>query len=87
VHHHDGGVLGGEALAELAEVRARGYADNRGEWRSDIAAVASAVLGPDGPVASLSVSTPASRMPDELRPEYGKLVTQAARTLTESLPR
>ncbi|MDP4506735.1 IclR family transcriptional regulator [Nonomuraea sp. NBC_00507] len=72
--------------AELAEVRARGYADNRGEWRSDIAAVASAVLGPDGPVASLSISTPASRMPDDRRPEYGKLVTQAARTLTESLP-
>ncbi|TMS00587.1 IclR family transcriptional regulator [Nonomuraea basaltis] len=71
--------------AELAEVRARGYADNRGEWRADIAAVASAVLGPEGPVASLSVSTPASRMPDDLRPEYGKLVTQAARTLTESL--
>ncbi|MGI5291539.1 IclR family transcriptional regulator [Nonomuraea polychroma] len=72
--------------AELAEVRARGFADNRGEWRSDIAAVASAVLGPDGPVASLSISTPASRMPDDLRPEYGRLVTQAARTLTESLP-
>ncbi|WP_431907112.1 IclR family transcriptional regulator [Nonomuraea jabiensis] len=75
-----------EALdAELAAVRARGYADNRGEWRSDIAAVAAAVLGPDGPVASLSVSTPASRMPEELREEYGKLVTQAARTLTDSL--
>ncbi|WP_188197193.1 IclR family transcriptional regulator [Nonomuraea sp. SYSU D8015] len=73
--------------AELAEVRARGYADNRGEWRSDIAAVAAAVIGPDGPVASLSVSTPASRMPDDLRREYGKLVTQAARTLSESLPR
>ncbi|MEV4088495.1 hypothetical protein AB0J43_50375, partial [Nonomuraea fuscirosea] len=36
-------------------------------------------------IASLSVSTPASRMPEALRAEYGKLVTQAARTLTESL--
>ncbi|MEV4078501.1 IclR family transcriptional regulator [Nonomuraea fuscirosea] len=71
--------------AELDGVLARGYADNRGEWRSDIAAVAAAVLGPDGPIASLSVSTPASRMPEALRAEYGKLVTQAARTLTESL--
>ncbi|MEV5501573.1 IclR family transcriptional regulator [Nonomuraea fuscirosea] len=71
--------------AELDGVLARGYADNRGEWRSDIAAVAAAVLGPGGPVASLSVSTPASRMPEALRAEYGKLVTQAARTLTESL--
>ncbi|TYB61876.1 IclR family transcriptional regulator [Nonomuraea sp. PA05] len=67
--------------AELDAVLARGYADNRGEWRSDIAAVAAAVLGPAGPVASLSVSTPASRMTEELRAEYGKLVTQAARTL------
>ncbi|GAA2213680.1 IclR family transcriptional regulator [Nonomuraea monospora] len=67
--------------AELDAVLARGYADNRGEWRSDIAAVAAAVLGPAGPVASLSVSTPASRMTEELRAEYGKLVTQAAGTL------
>jgi IclR family transcriptional regulator, acetate operon repressor len=71
--------------AELEAVLSRGYADNRGEWRSDIAAVASAVLGPDGPIASLSVSTPASRMPEERRAEYGELVTRAARTLTESL--
>ncbi|MEV1178878.1 IclR family transcriptional regulator, partial [Nonomuraea sp. NPDC049784] len=77
----DRGALG----AELEAVRARGYADNRGEWRSDIAAVASAVLGSDGPIASLSISTPASRMPEDLRVEYGKLVTLAARTLTESL--
>ncbi|WP_433443943.1 IclR family transcriptional regulator [Nonomuraea sp. CA-141351] len=79
-------IIDREALsAELEAVRARGYADNRGEWRSDIAAVASAVLGPDGPIASLSISTPASRMPEDLRVEYGKLVTLAARTLTESL--
>jgi IclR family acetate operon transcriptional repressor len=71
--------------AEMAAVLARGYADNRGEWRADIAAVASAVLGPDGPVASLSVSTPASRMPDDLRAEYGELVRQAAGKLTEAL--
>ncbi|WP_219470899.1 IclR family transcriptional regulator [Nonomuraea rhizosphaerae] len=79
-------ITGRDALAaELAAVRARGYADNRGEWRSDIAAVAAAVMGPGGPVASLSVSTPASRMPDELRPEYGKLVTEAARKLASAL--
>lgn len=69
--------------AELEQVRARGYADNRGEWRSDIAAVAAAVIGPAGPVASLSISTPASRMPDDLRAEYGELVTRAAAALSE----
>lgn len=80
-------IVDGEALrAELAAVRARGYADNRGEWRPDIAAVASAILGADGsPVASISISTPASRMPDDLRAAYGALVTRAARTLTGSL--
>ncbi|WP_043618849.1 IclR family transcriptional regulator [Nonomuraea candida] len=71
--------------AELAAVAERGYADNRGEWRSDIAAVAAAILGPAGPVASLSVSTPASRMTEELRAEYGKLVRRAAATLGETL--
>ncbi|MEW1842026.1 IclR family transcriptional regulator C-terminal domain-containing protein [Nonomuraea angiospora] len=65
-----------------AAVRERGYAANCGEWRSCIAA---AVLGPGGPVAGLSVSTSARRMPEELRGEYGTLVTQAAHTLTESL--
>ncbi|MEV0819632.1 IclR family transcriptional regulator [Nonomuraea rubra] len=71
--------------AELDAVLRRGYADNRGEWRADIAAVAAAVLGPAGPIASLSVSTPASRMTEELRAEYGKLVTRAARTLGQDL--
>ncbi|MGW6505847.1 hypothetical protein [Nonomuraea angiospora] len=41
--------------------------------------------GPGGPVAGLGASTPAGRMPEELRGEYGTLVTQAAHTLTESL--
>ncbi|GAA4971010.1 IclR family acetate operon transcriptional repressor [Nonomuraea thailandensis] len=75
----------GALRAELDAVLRRGYADNRGEWRADIAAVAAAVLGPGGPIASLSVSIPASRMTEELRAEYGKLVTQAARTLGREL--
>jgi IclR family acetate operon transcriptional repressor len=79
-------VVDPEALrAELAEVRARGYADNRGEWRADIAAVAAAVIGADGPIASLSISTPASRMPAELRPGYGELVSDAAEALAAAL--
>ncbi|MFE0147419.1 IclR family transcriptional regulator [Nonomuraea sp. NPDC059007] len=70
---------------ELAAIRAQGWAGNRGEWRSDIAAVAAAVLGADGPVATLSVSCPATRMTDELRPEYGKLVTEAAARIAAAL--
>ncbi|MBB5084970.1 IclR family transcriptional regulator [Nonomuraea endophytica] len=70
---------------ELAVIRAQGWAANRGEWRSDIAAVAAAVLGADGPVATLSVSCPATRMTDELRPEYGKLVTESAARIAAAL--
>ncbi|MCP6275077.1 hypothetical protein NL452_27645, partial [Klebsiella pneumoniae] len=52
-----------EALrAELRAVHTRGYALNEGEWRADVAAVAAAILGPDGtPVASMSINLPASR--------------------------
>jgi IclR family acetate operon transcriptional repressor len=72
--------------AELALIRERGYATNTGEWRSDIAAVAAAVPGPAGtPVASLSISTPMTRMNAEMHPEYGKLVCDAARNLARAL--
>ncbi|MDF5756981.1 IclR family transcriptional regulator [Spongiactinospora sp. TRM90649] len=74
-----------QVLAELAEVKERGYADDRGEWRSDIAAVAAAVLSDGGPVAALGVSARPGRMRDRLRPEYGRLVRQAAATLTTAL--
>jgi IclR family acetate operon transcriptional repressor len=72
--------------AELREIRTCGYATNRGEWRSDIAAVAAAVVSGDGrPIASLSISTPIGRMPAELGAEYGKLVYEAAGSLSASL--
>lgn len=72
--------------ADLATTRARGYAVNGGEWRSDIAAVAAAILNTDGhPIGSLSISTPTARMPAEMVPEYGRLVDEAARRITESL--
>ncbi|MQA85994.1 MAG: helix-turn-helix domain-containing protein [Streptosporangiales bacterium] len=75
-----------ELRAELAATRVRGYATNSAEWRSDIAAVAAAILNVDGhPVGSLSISTPAVRMPAEVAPQYGRLVRDAARRITASL--
>ncbi|MEV7927176.1 IclR family transcriptional regulator [Kitasatospora sp. NPDC088264] len=69
-------------LDELAEVRRRGYATNSGEWRSDVSAVAAAVIGGLGlPVASISVNVPASRATDESRAEHGALVNAAAKRL------
>ena len=72
--------------AELDEIRARGYATNNGEWRSDIAAVGAVVLGGDAhPVASLSVSTPITRMTEQARSFFGALVSEAAKTLSARL--
>ncbi|WP_216216621.1 IclR family transcriptional regulator [Amycolatopsis aidingensis] len=75
-----------EFHAELGRVRERGYAANLGEWRADITAVASPVFDSTGvPVASLSVSAPADRMPEDTRKRYGKLVTEAAQRVSATL--
>ncbi|MEV2261727.1 IclR family transcriptional regulator [Streptomyces anulatus] len=74
--------------AALAEVRLRGYATNAGEWRSDVSAVAAAVLGDAGlPVASLSVNVPTSRMTEDSRAAFGAAVREAAKTVSEALRR
>jgi DNA-binding IclR family transcriptional regulator len=75
-----------EFLAELARVRERGYATNVGEWRTDIAAVASPIFDHAGRTqASLSISAPGGRMPTDLRESYGALVTEAARRVSATL--
>ena len=53
-------------LAELREVRARGYAVNLEESEEGVASVAVAVRGPQRlPMAALAVSAPMSRMSDQ----------------------
>ena len=75
-----------QLMAELAEIRRRGYATNNGEWRADIAAVAAAIVARGGrPVASLSISTPVSRMPPDLSSRYGSLVSAAACRVSAAL--
>lgn len=72
--------------AELAVTRARGYAVNSGEWRSDVSAVAAAVVADSGlPVAGLSVNVPTSRMTDASRSAFGALAVEAAKTLGAAL--
>lgn len=72
--------------AELAQIRERGYSTNGGEWRSDVSAVAAAVLDHAGqPVASISVNVPTSRMTDEDRSAYGVLVREAAAAVGAAL--
>ncbi|HEY1703978.1 MAG TPA: IclR family transcriptional regulator [Trebonia sp.] len=78
----------GELLAELKEIRKRGYSTNDGEWRSDVSAFAAAVVDDTGhPVASISVNIPTSRMTDESRSAYGALVHEAAAAVSAALGR
>ncbi|MFI6345845.1 IclR family transcriptional regulator [Streptomyces sp. NPDC050560] len=72
--------------AELKAIRARGYAVNHGEWRSDVRAVASAIEGgTGGPVGSISISTPPDRMRAAEERRYAALVVDAARRIGASL--
>lgn len=76
----------GQMTAELDHARRRGYATNRGELDQEISAVAAAILeADDRPVASISISVPAQRMPEELFERYGALVCQAASEVGEAL--
>jgi IclR family acetate operon transcriptional repressor len=72
--------------AELTATQIRGYAVNGGEWRSDVSAVAAAVIGEGGlPVASISVNMPTSRMTDALSAEYGVLVRGTALQVSDAI--
>jgi IclR family acetate operon transcriptional repressor len=76
----------GELLAELEEIRERGYSTNGGEWRSDVSAVAAAVVDDTGhPVASISINVPTSRMTDVSRSAYGALVRETAAAVSAAL--
>lgn len=73
-------------LAELAESRARGYATNGGEWRSDVSAVAAAVLGESGePLASVSINVPTSRLTSASQERFGALVREGAAAISAAL--
>jgi IclR family transcriptional regulator, acetate operon repressor len=76
----------GRLLTELEEIRKRGYSTNGGEWRSDVSAVAAAVMDDTGqPVASISINVPTSRMAGESQAAYGALVREAAAAVGAAL--
>jgi IclR family acetate operon transcriptional repressor len=75
-----------ELRAELAAIRERGFAVNRGEWRSDVGSVAAAVMGGhEKPIASLSVNIPMSRLTQESEAGFGAAVNEAASSLSARL--
>jgi IclR family transcriptional regulator, acetate operon repressor len=75
------------ALArDLKLTRERGFALNDGELDLQIRAVAAPILAGRGqPIAGLSISCPATRLPDSLINEYGKLVRRAAKEISSRL--
>ncbi|MFN8662301.1 MAG: IclR family transcriptional regulator [Thermomicrobiales bacterium] len=75
-----------DLLAELARIRARGCAINRGEWRSEVRGVAAPVYDSSGRVvAAIGVCSPASRLTDERIDPTCDLVIDTARRLSARL--
>lgn len=73
-------------LAQIRQIRQRGYATNSEEWRNGVAAVAAAIIGETGrAIAGISVSTPADRMTGVLQERYGDLLQDAARRISNTL--
>lgn len=72
--------------AELAEIRAQGYAVNNGEWRPDVAGIGAVIMSPRGrPVAAVSISMPSSRFDPDAVPRFAELVMRGAKEITEGL--
>jgi IclR family transcriptional regulator, acetate operon repressor len=74
------------AMAEIAEIRARGWALDDEEHVTGLRCVAAVVWSPQGEAAcAISVSGLAARLTPERLPAIGRQVAQAAADLTQSL--
>jgi IclR family transcriptional regulator, acetate operon repressor len=74
-----------DLVGELAAVRARGFAVNRGDTEPDLWAVAAPVVDEGIAVASITVGRPASRADEEWVAAAGRAVATAAQLLAKSL--
>ena len=71
---------------ELALIRRRGFAVNLGDNHPDANAVGAAIVDErEHPIAAITVSSPAERMPDALCVARGALVADAARKIALGL--
>jgi DNA-binding IclR family transcriptional regulator len=87
--------LGGDALgdeefaalvADMAAIRRRGYALNREETETGVAAIGFPILSPAGrPLASFSVATPVGRLDRLITPQRLELMFAARDDMTEAL--
>jgi len=70
-------------LRELERIRARGYAQTLGTFRTDVGGVAAPIFAPDGvPVAALCVSSPRYRIDAEWNRRVPAAVIAAAREIS-----
>jgi IclR family acetate operon transcriptional repressor len=74
-----------EMLAEIDDVRRRGYAVNRGETEPDVAAVAAAIVVDGEPVGSMSISMPRHRLTDDVVERFAPLIVDTARVVGQTL--
>lgn len=83
----DRSITDGKLLAaDIEKTRRRGFALSDGELDLNVRAVAAAIRDAGGePVASLSISCPAIRLPDGRVAEYGRLVSEAAAHISRLL--
>ena len=71
---------------DLAQIRKLGYATNIGELDLHVHAVAAPVMNQEGrPIAAMSISCPASRLPLDRMPIFGEKVIAAARDVSQRL--
>ncbi|WP_313816234.1 IclR family transcriptional regulator [Citricoccus sp.] len=69
-----------QLLAEVDEIRARGFSVNRGSWRSEISGVGIALplAGPGNPAEyGLAIAVPSHRFEEDNVVHYGELVEEA----------
>ncbi|RDH73984.1 IclR family transcriptional regulator [Mycolicibacterium moriokaense] len=76
-----------DLLAQLEEIRKRGYSINKGERIPGVYGVAAPVLTSDGIASTaLAVQGPEVRIPDERIPELGQLVIKTAQAIAAIMP-
>ena len=71
---------------ELEQVRARGFAINRGEWRDSVCGLGAIVQdGMGKPVAAISISGPADRLKLAVLRRFSTVVVDTAKNLSHAL--
>ena len=76
-----------ELLADLEEIRKRGFSINRGERIPGVYGVAAPVLTTDGIASTaLAVQGPEIRIPDDRIAELGRLVVETASAIAATMP-